>query len=364
MKKKVLFIDRDGTIIVEPPDKQVDSLEKLEFLPGVFRWLGQIAKELEYELVMITNQDGLGTENFPEDKFYPVHNKMLKFLENEGIKFKEVLIDRSFEHENKPTRKPGVGMLLHYIYGNYDLSNSFVIGDRHTDVLLAKNMGCKSIRITQEKDELADYCVKSWYEIYQILKGFHRKASVYRETKETKVFVEVNLCGQGNSDIRTGIGFFDHMLEQLSKHGGFDLILKAEGDLHVDEHHLIEDVGIALGQAIDQALGERKGISRYGFVLPMDDAQAQVAIDFGGRPYLLWDVSFTTERIGQMPTEMIKHFFKSFTDYAKCNIHIKAFGENNHHKAEAIFKSVARAMKMAFSHDETTIGIPSSKGVL
>lgn len=363
--KKVLFIDRDGTLIVEPKtDFQVDSLEKLEFLPGVFQNLSRIVKELDYELVMVTNQDGLGTESFPEETFWPAHNKMLKALENEGIVFSEILIDKSFEHENLPTRKPGTGMLAKFIHGNYDLVNSYVIGDRKTDVQLAKNLGSKSIFISEENLEEATVTVKNWSELYQFLKQIPRKAKVKRTTKETDIEIEANLDGSGNSEISTGLHFFDHMLEQISKHGNLDLKIKVNGDLQVDEHHTVEDTAIVLGDAIQKALGSKKGLERYGFLLPMDECLAQVAIDFGGRPWLVWEAEFHREKIGDVPTEMFPHFFKSFTDSAKCNLNIKAEGENEHHKIEAIFKAFAKAIKMAVNQTDANFNLPSTKGTL
>ncbi len=400
--KRVLFIDRDGTLIIEPEDEQIDSFEKLEFYPGVFQHLARIAKELEYELVMVTNQDGLGTSSFPEETFWPVHNMILKAFENEGIRFSEVLIDRSFPHENLPTRKPGTGMVTHYMKGDYDLENSFVIGDRMTDVQLAKNMGCQSILLnaprqtevveatnetgateavetinasgtteslekakTPEATEIlkATLTTTDWGEIYRFLKAEPRKGKVTRATSETCVTVEVNLDGSGKSTISTGLGFFDHMLEQIARHGNIDLTVLAEGDLHVDEHHTIEDVGIALGESFNKALGNKKGVERYGFLLPMDDCLAQVAIDFGGRPWLVWNVTFLREFIGDMPTEMCMHFFKSFSDNARCNLNIEAQGENEHHKMEAIFKAFARAIQMAVKRSHPG-EIPSTKGVL
>ncbi len=400
--KKVLFIDRDGTLIIEPEDEQIDSFEKLEFYPGVFQYLARIAKELEYELVMVTNQDGLGTPSFPEETFWPVHNMILKAFENEGVRFSEVLIDRSFPRENLPTRKPGTGMVTHYMKGNYDLENSFVIGDRMTDVQLAKNMGCQSILLsdprqakavetinetgatkvlattkapettgspkqtkTPETTEVqeATLTTTDWGEIYRFLKAEPRKGMVTRSTSETNITVEVNLDGSGKSTISTGLGFFDHMLEQIARHGNIDLTVLAEGDLHVDEHHTIEDVGIALGEAFYKALGSKKGVKRYGFLLPMDDCLAQVAIDFGGRPWLVWNATFLREFIGDMPTEMCMHFFKSFSDNARCNLNIEARGENEHHKMEAIFKAFARAIRMAVKKSHPG-EIPSTKGVL
>jgi imidazoleglycerol-phosphate dehydratase/histidinol-phosphatase len=361
--KKVLFIDRDGTLIIEPADEQIDSLEKLEFYPKVFQYLSRIANELEFELVMVTNQDGLGTDSFPEETFHPAHNKMLKTFENEGIKFSEILIDRSFPHENLPTRKPGTAMLTHYIKGNYDLANSFVIGDRETDVQMAENLGSKSIFLSEKSNPKATLCTTDWGEIYRFLKAEPRKGSVSRKTSETDIFVEINLDGTGKSQISTGLGLFDHLLDQISRHGGIDLTVSAKGDLHIDEHHTIEDVGIALGEAFLQALGKKKGIERYGFMLPMDDCLVQVALDFGGRAWLVWNADFKRESVGDMPTEMFMHFFKSFSDSAKCNLNIKAEGENEHHKIEAIFKAFAKAIKMAVKRNENQ-GIPSTKGVI
>lgn len=361
--KKVLFIDRDGTLIIEPEDEQIDSLEKLEYYPGVFRYLSRIASELEYELVMVTNQDGLGTDSFPEETFWPAQNKIIRALENEGIHFSEILIDRSFPHENLPTRKPGTALLTHYLKGGYDLANSYVIGDRISDVQMAENMGCKSIFLSNSSHLGTALCTPDWGEIYRFLKATPRAASIRRRTSETDILVEVNLDGKGKSDISTGIGFFDHMLEQISRHGNIDLTVQAKGDLHIDEHHTIEDVGIALGEAFLEALGKKKGIARYGFLLPMDDSLAQAAIDFGGRPWLVWNVTFGREFVGDMPTEMCMHFFKSFSDNARCNLNIKADGENEHHKIEAIFKAFARAIRMAVERGEEG-GIPSTKGVL
>jgi imidazoleglycerol-phosphate dehydratase / histidinol-phosphatase len=362
--KKVLFIDRDGTLIIEPPvNFQVDSLEKLEYYPQVFQFLARIVQELDYELVMVTNQDGLGTASFPEDTFWPAHKKMLQAFTNEGISFSEVLIDRSFSADGLPTRKPGTGMLTHYLKGNYDLTNSFVIGDRLTDVQLAKNMGCKAIYLASENLELAALTTTSWGAIYQFLKGQPRQSHVVRKTSETEIQVVLNLDGSGKSNMRTGLGFFDHMLEQIARHGNFDLMVHCQGDLHIDEHHTIEDVALALGDTFFKALGTKKGIERYGFLLPMDDCLAQVALDFGGRPWLVWDVKFAREKIGEMPTEMFMHFFKSFSDQAKCNLNIKAEGENEHHKIESIFKAFAKTLRMA-SSKTTNHSIPSTKGTL
>lgn len=370
--KKALFIDRDGTLILEPPDEQIDSLEKLEFYPGIFTWLSKIARESDYELVMITNQDGLGTERFPEDTFWPAHNKMVKAFENEGIRFHDTLIDRSFPHENKPTRKPGTGMLGAYMNGSYDLANSYVIGDRVTDVELAKNLGAKAIFINngsladkiQEKN-LMSYCALTstdWNDIYRTVTAPARIASVRRTTKETDIDITINLDGQGKSEIHTGLGFFDHMLDQLARHGNIDLNIQVKGDLHIDEHHTIEDTALALGETFIKALGDKRGIERYGFCLPMDDCLAQVAIDFGGRPWIVWDAEFKREKIGEMPTEMFYHFFKSFSDTSKSNLNIKVEGTNEHHKIEAIFKAFAKAIKMSVKKEGNQL--PSTKGVL
>lgn len=361
--KKVLFIDRDGTLVIEPPlDYQLDSFEKLEFYPGVFQWLSKIATELEYELVMVTNQDGLGTDSFPEVSFWPVQNLILKSFENEGVNFSEVLIDKSFPVDNAPTRKPETGLLAKYIHGNYDLENSFVLGDRDSDMQLAKNLGSKGIFLGQENDK-AVLCTKSWEKIYEFLKSQPRTANLSRVTKETNIKVFVNLDGNGTSNIATGIGFFDHMLAQICRHAGLDLTIIVAGDLEIDEHHTIEDVALALGTAFKEALGSKKGIERYGYLLPMDDCLAQVAIDFGGRPWLVWETTFMREKVGEMPTEMFMHFFKSFSDNAACNLNIKAEGTNEHHKIEAIFKAFAKAIKMAISKTGSN-AIPSTKGIL
>jgi len=361
--KKVLFIDRDGTLVIEPPiDLQLDSLEKLEFYPGVFGGLSKISRELDYELVMVTNQDGLGTASFPEETFWPAQNKMLQAFKNEGVTFSEIIIDRSFPEDNLPSRKPGTALLTHYIKGSYDIENSYVIGDRQTDVQLAKNLGSKSIFIGTENTE-ADIVTQSWEAIYQYLKTVPRAATVNRKTNETNIIVTVNLDGTGQSSINTGLGFFDHMLDQLARHGGIDVDISVSGDLHIDEHHTIEDTALALGEAFLQALGSKKGIERYGFLLPMDDCLAQVAIDFGGRPWLVWDADFQREKIGEMPTEMFLHFFKSFSDTAKCNLNIKAEGTNEHHKIESIFKAFAKAIKMAIKQTDN-YNIPSTKGTL
>ncbi len=368
--KKLLFIDRDGTLIVEPPkDYQVDSLEKLEFYPGVFRYLSQIAETMDYELVMVSNQDGLGTDSFPEKTFLPVQEKMLKALENEGIVFSDILIDRSFPEEQAPTRKPRTGLLAKYMTGEYDLKNSFVIGDRMTDMELAGNLGCKGILlgIPEEADfdtETWALQTTSWKEIYRFLRLKQRTSTVNRQTKETRIDLILNLDGSGEAEIDTEIRFFDHMLEQVSRHGSVDLTLRVKGDLEVDEHHTIEDTALALGQAVREALGDKKGISRYGFFVPMDDSLAQVVLDFGGRSWLEWDAEFKREKIGEMPTEMFFHFFKSFSDAAACNLHIKASGTNEHHKIEAIFKAFARALKMAVQRDADRMILPSTKGML
>jgi len=362
--KKVLFIDRDGTLVIEPPiDFQLDSLEKLEYYPGVFQGLSKIVKELDYELVMITNQDGLGTDSFPEDTFWPAQNKIIEALKNEGIEFSEILIDKSFPEDNAPTRKPRTGLLNQYIYGDYDMANSYVIGDRATDVELAKNLKCQGIFIGENKDEYASLTTTSWEEIYAYLKSKPRKALVTRKTNETDISIEINLDGSGQNQISTGLEFFDHMLEQISKHGNIDMNVQVIGDLEIDEHHTIEDVALTLGETFIKALGSKKGIERYGFLLPMDDCLAQVALDFGGRPWLVWEADFKREMIGNMPTEMFMHFFKSFSDASKCNLNIKASGDNEHHKIESIFKAFAKAIKMAVNKTDN-YSIPSTKGSL
>jgi imidazoleglycerol-phosphate dehydratase/histidinol-phosphatase len=368
--KKALFIDRDGTLVIEPPvDYQLDSLEKLEFYPSVFRWLSRIVEELDYELVMVTNQDGLGTDSFPEETFLPAQNKMLKAFENEGVVFNDILIDKSFPEENAPTRKPQTGLLTKYLEGDYDLKNSFVIGDRLTDVELADNLGAKGILISAEeelnyKNNVQVLKTNSWKVIYEFLKLADRTAQIQRKTNETDISIQLNLDGTGKGEISTGISFFDHMLEQISKHGNLDLSVCVKGDLEVDEHHTIEDTAIALGEVFNKALASKLGIERYGFCLPMDDCLAQVAIDFGGRNWLEWDAEFKREMVGKMPTEMFFHFFKSFTDGAKCNLNIKAEGGNEHHKIEAIFKAFAKAIKMAKKRDVNNMQLPSTKGVL
>lgn len=362
--KKILFIDRDGTIIKEPADEQIDSLEKLEFLPKSITQLARLQQASDFECVMITNQDGLGTNSFPEDTFWPAHNKMLTTLEGEGITFSEIFIDRSFPHENLPTRKPGTAMLTQYHEGDYDMENSYVLGDRESDIQLAKNLGCKAIFISPKSNPDAALSTMDWEVITDfLLKQTDRIASVSRQTSETKIDINLNLDGTGRNSIDTGLGFFDHMLEQLARHGGIDLDVKVAGDLHIDEHHTIEDTALALGTAFEQALGNKKGIMRYGFLLPMDDCLAQVAIDFGGRPWCVWEAEFKREKIGEMPTEMFFHFFKSFSDTSRCNLNIKAEGANEHHKIEAIFKAWARAIRMAISPTNDN-QIPSTKGIL
>jgi imidazoleglycerol-phosphate dehydratase/histidinol-phosphatase len=371
--KKVLFIDRDGTLILEPPDEQIDSLEKLEFYPGVFTWLGRIARETNYELVMVTNQDGLGTPLFPEERFWPAHHKMLKAFENEGIKFSAVFIDRSTPSENKPTRKPGTGMLTNYMDGTCDLGNSYVIGDRVTDIVLAKNLGAKGILINAalapeiSEKKLTEWCTlvtSDWEEIYNHLAGSGRSSEIVRKTRETDVRINLNLEGTGQSSIQTGLAFFDHMLDQLARHGQLDLNVHVTGDLNIDEHHTMEDTALALGEAFLKALGDKRGIERYGFCLPMDDCLAQVAIDFGGRPWLVWEAEFKREKVGDVPTEMFHHFFKSFSDTAKCNLNIKAEGTNEHHKIEAIFKAFAKSVRMAVKREAGNNQLPSTKGTL
>lgn len=365
MKKKVLFIDRDGTIIKEPPtDFQVDSLEKLEFIPKAISNLRKISEELDYELVMVTNQDGLGTDSFPEKDFWPAQFKMLKTLEQENVFFKAIHVDKSFPHENALTRKPGIAMLTQYFSEEYDLANSYVIGDRLTDVQLAQNMGAKTIFFGDSQPDSA-FSSKDWDDIFSFLQMPPRAAEVNRKTSETEIYIKLNLDGSGQCKISTGLHFFDHMLEQLGKHGSTDLEIKVNGDLHIDEHHTIEDTALALGEAYLKALGDKKGIYRYGFLLPMDDVLAQVAIDFGGRPWIVWEADFKREKVGDMPTEMFYHFFKSFSDTAKCNLNVKAEGANEHHKIEAIFKALARAIKMAVMRDPRNINqLPSTKGVL
>jgi imidazoleglycerol-phosphate dehydratase/histidinol-phosphatase len=375
--KKVLFIDRDGTLTLEPNDFQLDSFDKLIFYPNVFQYLSKIAKELDYELVIVTNQDGLGTSSFPENTFWPVHNFILQSFENEGVVFDQVFIDKSFPKDQQPTRKPGTELLKSYIDNPaYDLENSYVIGDRLTDMGLAKNLGCKGILIDTDTEigaaEVTDAALDAiivlktqlWEEIYQRLLFKDRKATLTRNTKETKIAIALNLDGSGQSTIDTGIAFFDHMLDQLARHGQMDISIQTKGDLEVDEHHTIEDTAIALGETFALALGNKLGIERYGFTLPMDDALAQVAIDFGGRNWLVWEAEFKREMIGKMPTEMFFHFFKSFADGAKANINIKAEGDNEHHKIEVIFKAFAKAIKVAVKRDSSKMILPSTKGML
>jgi imidazoleglycerol-phosphate dehydratase / histidinol-phosphatase len=361
--KKVLFIDRDGTIIMEPANGQVDTIENFIFLPGVITALSRIARETDFELVMVTNQDGLGTESFPEETFWPTHNKMLQILKGEGVEFAEIFIDRTFPEENAPTRKPGIAMLTRYLSQGIDLDSSFVIGDRITDLGLAKNLGCRAIFINDQKNPDAIFNTTCWDDIVKYLVSLPRTASTERKTRETSVNVDLNLDGPGRSSITTGIGFFDHMLHQIARHAEIDLNIAATGDLGVDSHHLIEDVAITLGESVRKALGSKKGISRYGFLIPMDDSLAQVAIDFSGRPWLVWEVKFRREMIGDMPSEMIFHFFKSFSDNAECNLNVKAEGENDHHKAEAVFKAFARAFGMAIKKTGS-YNVPSTKGSL
>ena len=366
--KRALFIDRDGTLIVEPPVTfQVDTLEQLVFLPGVIRNLYFISQHLDFELVIVTNQDGLGTPANPQESFDCVQNKMLEIFAHENVKFDNVLIDPSMPEDNSPNRKPRTGMLKEYMSGEYDLANSYVIGDRKTDIELAENLGCKGILISPDKTLVSgenNKAFSSWDEIKDYLFAGERKATVRRTTKETDINISLNLDGTGACNISTGIGFFDHMLEQIGKHGGLDLTIEVKGDLNVDEHHTIEDTAIALGEAIYEALGNKRGIERYGYCLPMDDCLCSVALDFGGRPWLVWDAEFKRERIGEMPTEMLLHFFKSLSDAAKMNLNIKAEGENEHHKAEGIFKALARAVKMAVKRDVYKYVLPSTKGVL
>lgn len=379
MPKRVLFIDRDGTLVLEPENYQLDSLTKLEFYPKVFQFLSKIAKELDFELAIVTNQDGLGTESFPEETFWPTQNFILKAFENEGITFDEIFIDRSFPEDNALTRKPRTGMLTKYLNNpEYDLENSYVIGDRITDVELAKNLGSKAIFIKNEENlggnEIATSLedlqnvialqTTDWQKIYEFLKLEERTASIIRTTNETDIAITLNLDGIGKSNINTGISFFDHMLDQIARHGQMDLEIQVKGDLEVDEHHTIEDTAIALGEVFAKALGNKLGIERYGFCLPMDDCLAQVAIDFGGRNWLVWEAEFKREMIGQMPTEMFFHFFKSFTDGAKANLNIKAEGTNEHHKIEAIFKAFAKAIKVAVKRDSEKMILPSTKGML
>jgi imidazoleglycerol-phosphate dehydratase / histidinol-phosphatase len=370
--KKVLFLDRDGTLIVEPRDDfQVDSLEKLEFIPGVFRNLYSIRKNLDFELVIVSNQDGLGTPEYPQEAYNLVQQKMLKAFENEGITFDDILIDRSLPADHAPTRKPLTGLLTRYIRGDYDLKNSFVIGDRQTDVELARNLGSRAILfspVTHKGTQVGEHdsfqVATNWDDVYRIVALGIRSSRVDRKTNETSIQVELNIDGSGSFDISTGIGFFDHMIGQLARHSGCDLKVRVKGDLEVDEHHTIEDTALALGEAFFIALGNKRGMERYGFALPMDDCMAQVLIDFSGRPWLVWDAEFHREKVGEMPAEMFMHFFKSFSDAARCNLNIKAEGTNEHHKIEAIFKALARAVKMAVKRDVFNQNLPTTKGVL
>jgi len=378
--QKILFIDRDGTMIEETPDEQIDSFEKLTFYPGALQYLPKIAKELDFELVMVTNQDGLGTASYPEDTFWPVQNMVLKTFANEGVVFSNICVDRTFPAENAPTRKPGTGMLTQYFdTEKYDLKNSFTIGDRKNDVLLGHNLGAKAIWLNNGSNmggaefkageeeivhQTAVLQTTDWQKVYEFLKLGQRVFEHRRSTKETDIYIKINLDGKGDAKVSTGVHFFDHMLDQIARHGSIDLEITANGDLHIDEHHTIEDTGIALGEVFAAALGNKKGIERYGFCLPMDDCLAQVAIDFGGRNWIVWDAEFKREKIGEMPTEMFFHFFKSFSDAAKANLNIKAEGDNEHHKIEAIFKAFAKAIKMAVKRDVNNMVLPSTKGVI
>lgn len=379
--KRILFIDRDGTLVHEaPPSYQLDRFDKLTFFPGAFEYMGRIAREFDYELVMPTNQDGMGTDSFPEETFWPVHNFILKSFRNEGVTFSDVLIDRSFPHENLPTRKPGTGMFGKYLSSpDYDLTHSYVIGDRITDMQLAHNLGCKGIWLNMDPslgaaeiqdtvDELRKSTIvletKQWKDIYEFLKLGLRQVVHERNTRETHIHIELNLDGNGRGTISTGLGFFDHMLDQVARHGKLDLHITTKGDLHIDEHHTIEDTGIALGEAFARALGDKRGLERYGFALPMDEAEAKVLIDFGGRNWLVWNAVFKREKIGEMPTEMFYHFFKSFSDGARCNLNVECHGDNEHHKIEAIFKAFAKAIRMAVRRDPCSNDLPTTKGVL
>ncbi len=376
--QKILFVDRDGTMITEPVDEQIDSFDKLEFYPGALQYLPKIATELDYELVMVTNQDGLGTASYPEDTFWPVQNFILKTFENEGVKFSNIIIDRTFPKDNAPTRKPGTALLTQYFdAAKYDLKNSYTIGDRRNDVLLAKNLGAKAIWLNNHSnlgggefktdEDIKDTVAletTDWEKIYEYLKLGERVFETRRATKETDIYVKINLDGTGEAKVSTGLHFFDHMLEQIARHGSIDLEITAKGDLHIDEHHTIEDTGISLGEVFATALGNKKGIERYGFCLPMDDCLAQTAIDFGGRSWLVWEAEFKREKVGDVPTEMFYHFFKSFSGAAKCNLNIKAEGQNEHHKIEAIFKAFAKAIKMAVKRDVNKMVLPSTKGLL
>jgi len=379
MPQKILFLDRDGTLILEPADYQVDHIDKLNFYPGVFRWLGRIVRELDYTLVMVTNQDGLGTDSYPEDNFWPTHNAMLRALEAEGITFAEQVIDRTFAADNQPTRKPGTKLVEHYMTGEYNLASSYVVGDRLTDIQLAKNMGAKGIWIATDPelgaeeldadqlanlDETIALRTTDWEDIYRLLRLDSRTAEVHRKTKETDILIKLNLDGTGKTNMDTGLGFFDHMLDQLGRHSGCDLTVRVMGDLHIDEHHTIEDTAIALGEAFGQALGDKIGIERYGFNLVMDESTVDVRLDFGGRQWLVWDCEYKREKVGDMPTEMFHHFFKSFSDGAKCNLAIKAEGQNEHHMIEATFKALAKSIKAAKRRDVDNMRLPSTKGML
>lgn len=377
-KMKVLFIDRDGTLNIEPDDEQVDSFAKLKFYPRALYYLSKIANELDYQLVMVTNQDGLGTESHPEENFWPIQNFIVDTYAAEGVVFDEIVIDKTFARDQAPTRKPGTALLTKYFGSEYDLSNSFVIGDRLNDIVLAKNLGAKGIYIRNNDslgsaenldkyDTLSDIIAletKNWEDIYTFLRGGARTVKHERNTNETQISIKLDLDGTGKALIKTGLNFFDHMLDQIARHGGMDLEVITNGDLHIDEHHTVEDTGIALGEAFAKAIGNKLGIERYGFCLPMDDCLAQVAIDFGGRNWIVWEAEFKRERVGDVPTEMFFHFFKSFSDAAKCNLNIKAEGENEHHKIEAIFKAFAKAIKMAVKRDAEKMVLPSTKGVL
>lgn len=376
-KPRVLFIDRDGTLIVEPPvDFQVDSLEKLEIMPGAVRAMHFIAQNLPYKLVMVTNQDGLGTDSFPEDTFWPAHDKMMKAFANEGVEWHDVIIDRTFPHDNAPTRKPGTALLTAYMNGDYDIAGSYVIGDRITDVQLARNLGCRAILLARPSDEVYAAIDEAglrdtvalvsprWDDVTAVLQGGSRRASIHRTTAETDITVTLDIDGSGRTDIHTGLGFFDHMLTQIGRHGQIDLQISVKGDLEVDEHHTIEDTAIVLGQALREALGDKRGIERYGFVLPMDDCLCTVALDFGGRPWLVWDACFHREYVGDMPVEMFLHFFKSLSDNALMNLFVRAEGTNEHHKIEGIFKAFAKALRQAVRRDPLHYTLPSSKGTL
>lgn len=375
MKKRALFIDRDGTLVIEPPvDYQLDSFDKLEFYPKVIRNLYFIRKQLDFEWVMVTNQDGLGTPSFPEETFWPVHNLIMKTLKGEGVVFEDILIDRSFPEDNSPNRKPRTGMLGKYLSGDYDLENSYVIGDRPTDMELAYNLGAKGIWLHEAGDTEEELLARmpqrpvlitsDWDRISEFLFAGERMTEIHRVTKETDVYIRLNLDGTGDTHIATGLGFFDHMLEQIGKHAGMDLTIQVKGDLQVDEHHTIEDTALALGEALRKALGDKRGIERYGYTLPMDDCLCSVVLDFGGRPWLVWNVDFKRERVGDVPTEMFLHFFKSLSDAARMNLNIKAEGQNEHHKIEGIFKALARSLKMAVRRDIYHYTLPSTKGLI